>query len=172
MRKATTTTITFLVAATATAAAVMLAPRSATADDPGPRCATVSGTLEEDPGGARCPADHPNCFMGAIHGRKLEATTLFYGEGSVAAPPASPGWFAYSGVTTYTTEDGALVTRETGLVTNFPIPAAPGRASLSMEVITAGTGELAGATGYLFVNGFVDANRHVMSQVTGTVCTP
>jgi len=166
MRKATTATILFLVAATATAAAVMLVPRSATADDPVPRCVAVSGQLAEDPGGASCPTDHPNCFIGAIHGKKLEATTLFYGEGSVAAPPASPGWFAYSGVTTYTTENGPIVTRETGLVSNFNIPGGPGRASLSMEVITSG------GTGYLFVNGFVDANRHVTSQVSGTICTP
>src|SRR4029079_5307602 len=91
---------------------------------PGPHCTNVSGLLKEDPGGTACPSDHPNCFMGAIHGHKLHATTLFYGEGSVAAPPASPGWFAYSGVTTYTTDDGAIVTRETGLVTHLDIPAA------------------------------------------------
>src|ERR1044071_2523919 len=95
MRNATTGTI-FILAAT-----VLLPPRSATGDQPSPRCESVSGKLEEDPGGASCPPDHPNCFMGAIHGKKLEATTPFYGEGSVAAPPASPGWFAYSGVTTY-----------------------------------------------------------------------
>jgi hypothetical protein len=170
-----TTTILFLSAATACGAAVMLAPRKATADLDESKCDIVDGDLQEDPGGSACPPDHPNCFMGAIEGKKLRATTLFFGEGSVAAPPTSPNWFCYSGVTTYTTPAGTLATRETGLVTNIPIAQSTppsSRASLSMEVITGGTGEFAGATGYLFVNGFVDPNRHVTSHVFGKVCRP
>ena len=41
-----------------------------------------------------------------------------------------------------------------------------------MEVITSGTGDLAGATGYLFVNGFVDDTNHVSSLVMGKICRP
>lgn len=160
----------FLIAATLGGAAVMLAPRSATADDG--RCITVGGELEEDPGGANCPADHPSCFMGAIDGHRLEATTLFFAESAAAGPSTSPNWFSYSGVTTYTMEHGSITTRETGLGTTVPIPEATGRASLSLEVITSGTGDFANATGYLFVNGFVDPNKHVSSLVMGKICHP
>jgi hypothetical protein len=169
-------TIALGVAGTAAGAAVMLAPRSASADRHGPRCEAVSGRLEEDPGGAAsCPAGHPGCFIGAVDGHKLHATTVFFAEGAAAAPPASPGWFSYSGVTTYTMQRGTLITRETRLFSNFAIPEAAldgGGASLSMEVITGGTGELAGATGYLFVTGFIDDNNHVSSSVAGQLCTP
>jgi len=155
-----------------TAVAAMLVPSSATADRKN-HCENVSGQLEEDPGtAAQCPADHPRCFVGAIDGHHLRATTLFFGEGAVAAPPASPNWFAYSGVTTYTTDRGSITTRETGLVSSVPIPEAEGRASLSMEVITSGTGDLANATGYIFVNGFADDNNHVSSLIMGKICTP
>jgi hypothetical protein len=163
------------IAGTLGGVAVMLAPRSATADKPS-HCDDVRGDLEEDPGtAAECPADHPRCFVGAIDGHHLRATTLFYAEGAVAAPPTSPNWFAYSGVNTYTTEHGSFATRETGLVSSVPIPDATlpnGRASLSMEVITSGTGDLANATGYLFVNGFADDNNHVSSVIMGKICRP
>jgi hypothetical protein len=150
----------------------MLAPRTAAADHR-PRCETLGGQLEEDPGAtAQCPADHPTCFVGAIRGPNFRASTQFYAESSAEPPSTSPGWFSYSGVTTYTTSRGSIVTRETGLGTSAPIPEATGRASLSMEVITGGTGDFAGATGYFFVNGFVDADRHVSSLVMGKVCRP
>jgi hypothetical protein len=162
-------------AATGCGAAVMFTASTATADRKN-HCENVSGQLEEDLADpANCPADHPRCFTGAIDGHHIHATTQFFGEGAVAAPPASPNWFAYSGVTTYTMEHGSITTRETGLVTNVPIPDAElpnGRASLSMEVITSGTGDLAGATGYLFVNGFVDDTNHVSSLVMGKICRP
>jgi hypothetical protein len=165
-----------LIGATATCATVMLLPRNAGADHHGPHCEAVSGQLEEDPGGAaNCPAGHPGCFIGAIDGHKLHATTLFFGEGAAAAPPNSPNWFSYTGVTTYTMRDGSITTRETGLVNGDAIAGAQpdgATASLSMEVITSGTGSFAGATGYLFVNGFSDDNRHVSSLVLGRICTP
>lgn len=152
--------------------AAVLAPRSATADHR-PRCYDVAGQLEEDrTTGAECPADHPTCFVGSIDGPRLHATTLFYPESSAAPPSTSPGWYSYSGVTTYTMAHGSIITRETGLGTSAPIPESIGRASLSMEVITGGTGELEGATGYLFVNGFVDPDFHVTSHVMGKICRP
>jgi len=156
--------------------ALMLAPRSASADRHHMHCEVVSGDLEEDPGGApNCPADHPGCFIGSIDGHDLRATTLFFGEGAADVPPTSPDWLSYSGVTTYTTRRGSFTTRETGLVSLDAIPAAQpdgATASLSMEVITSGTGEFASATGYIFVNGFSDDNQHVSSQITGRICFP
>ena len=165
------------IAATGCGAAVMFTASTATADRKR-NCEMVGGQLEEDPGGAaNCPAGHPNCFMGAVDGQRLHATTLFFAESAVVGPETSPNWIAYSGVTTYTMDHdrGSITTRETGLVTTVPIPEAElenGRASLSMEVITSGTGEFAGATGYLFVNGFSDPNKHVSSLVTGKICRP
>jgi hypothetical protein len=169
-------TIVIGVAATTGAVALMLAPRSATADRHHAHCEAVSGELVEDPGGApNCPTDHPGCFIGGIDGHNLDATTLFFGEGGAAVPPASPGWFSYSGVTTYTTRHGSFTTRETGVVNVDAIPAAQpdgATASLSMEVITSGTGDYADASGYIFVNGFADDNRHVVSEISGRICTP
>ena len=169
-------TIVFGVAATTGVVALMLAPRSATADRHHSHCEVVSGELVEDPGGApNCPTDHPGCFIGGIDGHNLHATTLFFGEGAADVPPTSPGWLSYSGVTTYTTHHGSFTTRETGLVSFDAIPAAQpdgATASLSMEVITSGTGEYASASGYIFVNGFSDDNEHVVSAITGRICTP
>jgi len=162
---------TLIIAGTATACALTLAPQTATADNHHARCDRVSGELEEDfTTGAACPPDHPNCFTGHIDGHNIHATTRFYGEGSAPAPAPSPGWFSYSGVTTYTMHHGSIVTRETGVTNSDDIPEGGGRASLSLEVITEGTGDLAGATGYLFVTGFVDADRHVTSHVEGKIC--
>jgi hypothetical protein len=173
----TTTIIRTLVGvAAAGSVALMLAPRTAGADHHHVRCEVVSGNLEEDPGGAaNCPADHPGCFIGAIDGHNLHATTQFFGEGAAEVPPASPDWLSYSGVTTYTTHRGSFTTRETGLISLDAIPAAQpdgATASLSMEVLTSGTGEFANATGYIFVNGFSDDNQHVSSQITGRICFP
>lgn len=169
------TTLAIGILATAGGVALMLAPRTADADHHS-HCEAVSGQLEEDPAGAaNCPTGHPGCFRGQIDGHHLHATTLFFGEGAAAVPPASPNWLSYSGVTTYTTPHGSFTTRETGLVSEVAIAGAEpdgASASLSMEVITSGTGEYAGATGYLFVNGFGDDARHVVSAVSGRVCTP
>jgi hypothetical protein len=169
-------TILFGGAATAGAVALMLAPRIATADHHRPQCENVSGDLEEDLGGAaNCPPDHPGCFIGHLHGHNIDATTQFFGEGAADTPPTSPDWFSYSGVTTYTMHHGSITTRETGLASTVAIVDAPtddSAASLSMEVITSGTGDLAGATGYLFVTGFVDDTSHVSSTVVGKICTP
>jgi hypothetical protein len=149
----------------------MLACRTATADHH-PRCDNLSGELSEDPGtAAQCPPDHPACFVGSVDGHHFHASTLFYSESSAPPPATSPGWLSYSGVTTYTTTHGSIITRETGVVSTVPIAEAIGRASLSMEVITGGTGAFDGATGYFFVTGFVvDPERHVSSHVTGKVC--
>lgn len=170
------TKMMFLIGATGAVAAVMLPPRNVKADHHGPHCDAVSGVLEEDPGGAaNCPAGHPGCFIGAIDGHKLHATTVFFGDGSASPPANSPNWFSYTGITTYTTHDGSITTRETGLVSTVAIQAAPtddSAASLSMEIITSGTGDLAGAYGYLFVTGFIDDNSHVVSAVAGRICTP
>ncbi|HEV7556849.1 MAG TPA: hypothetical protein VGO00_15390 [Kofleriaceae bacterium] len=164
------------VAATTGAVALMLAPRIASADRHHGHCEAVSGELVEDPAGAaNCPTGHPGCFTGGIDGHNLHATTLFFGEGAEAAPPSSPNWFSYSGVTTYTTHHGSFTTRETGLVNADAIPGAEpdgATASLSMEVITSGTGEYADASGYIFVNGFSDDNAHVVSEISGRICRP
>lgn len=154
----------------------LLAPHSAAADHHHPRCETVGGELEEDPAdAASCPAEHPSCYRGGINGDNLRATTLFWGEGAAVVPPASPNWLSYSGVNTYTTRRGSFATRETGLISTVAIPGARpdgATASMSMEVLTGGTGEYANATGYIFVNGFSDENHHVSSHITGRICFP
>jgi hypothetical protein len=128
--------------------------------------------VEDFVGAAGCPAEHPNCFRGRLEGRGLCATTLFFAEATAAVPPQSPGWRSYSGLQEYTTEHGTLLTRETGLSNNGTggTPSASG-GSLSLEDIIAGTGQFAGASGYLFVSGFVDEG-HVESRVTGKICIP
>src|SRR5262245_59737606 len=71
------------IAAPCGGAAVMLTASTATADG-NKNCEMVSGALEEDPGGAaNCPTGHPNCFMGAVDGPRLHATTLFFAESAV-----------------------------------------------------------------------------------------
>lgn len=166
---------TFAFGATACSVALMLAPRTAQADHH-PHCQIVDGQLAEDPGGAaNCPAGHPGCFIGAIHGRGLHATTQFYGDGAGTPPANSPDFIPYTGITTYTTDHGSFTTRESGHYSTVEIADAPEEgdgASFSIEVIKSGTGEFANATGYLYVTGFIDNAAHVSSSVTGKICTP
>ncbi|MEO8553077.1 MAG: hypothetical protein ABI678_24055 [Kofleriaceae bacterium] len=166
----------FAFGATACGVALMLAPRTAQADPHHRRCEIVDGKLAEDPAGAaNCPTGHPGCFRGEIHGRGLHAATLFYGDGAGTPPVNSPDFIPYTGITTYTTNHGSFVTRESGHYSTVEIAEAPeggDGASFSIEIITSGTGEFANATGYLYVTGFVNNASHVSSTVTGKICTP
>ncbi|MEP6862234.1 MAG: hypothetical protein ABJE66_16540 [Deltaproteobacteria bacterium] len=68
-----------------------------------------------------------------------------------------------------------ISTRESGHFSTVEIADAPEEgdgASFSIEIITSGTGELANATGYLYVTGFINNDSHVSWSVTGKICTP
>jgi hypothetical protein len=135
--------------------------------DPGPRCRTLDAQLVEVPG-TNCSAEHPGCFVGELRGHGAHAITEFFGTSGAPGPSGSPGWFTYSGETQYHFRKGSLLMHETGLGTSSPdLPAI----TSAVEIITGGDGNLAGATGTLFVNGF-NGDVSVVTHVTGTFCVP
>ena len=80
------------------------------------------------------------------------------------------GWSSYNGFFHYTLQGGTLVMRETGL-TNPPTDDPESGTVMAYQKIVAGTGDFAGATGYLFVSGF-NRNQRIVTKVTGQICTP
>jgi hypothetical protein len=136
-----------------------------------PKCKEVHADLVEDRSTTECRPGHTVCFLGQVDGNHgLRGTTYFHGEASVATPPQSPGWRAYSGFFEYTTSRGILTMRETG-VTN-PTTGNPESGGVTaFQQITGATGEFEGVTGHFFVSGF-NINNHVVTQVTGQLCYP
>jgi hypothetical protein len=105
-----------------------------------------------------------------MHGLGLTATTYFHAETAVQGPSTSPGWLAYSGVFEYATARGTIKLRETGV--SNPTTGNPESGAITAhQKVLEGTGEWAGATGYLFVSGFNIAG-HVETTVLGELCTP
>jgi hypothetical protein len=135
----------------------------------GPRCRTIDDAdLVEIPG-TSCTPEHPTCFVGELRGHGVHASTEFFATGGAAGPVNSPGWVSYSGETQYHFRSGSLIMHETGLVTT----SSSGLPSITsaVEIITGGDGDLAGATGVLFVNGF-NGEDSVVTKVRGQYCVP
>jgi len=142
----------------------------ATARDP--KCKSIHADLVEDRSTTACRAGHATCFLGEVDGNHgLRGTTYFHADSSAAGPATGlQGFISYSGAFEYATADGTLATRETG-VTNTSTGLPQSGAVTAYQQIQDATGEFAGATGYFFVSGFSHSG-HVVTQVTGQVCTP
>jgi len=137
-----------------------------------PKCKSIHADLVEDRSTTACKPGHAVCFLGEVDGNHgLRGTTYFRGDSSAAGPSTGlQGFISYSGAFEYTTDRGTLATRETG-VTNTSTGLPQSGAVTAYQQIQDATGEFAGATGYFFVSGF-SHNGHVVTNVTGVVCTP
>lgn len=129
-------------------------------------CKKVHAELVEYPATEGCLDPARVCFLGEVKGNHgLSGVTHFQAEEGRAAPPGSPGWVSYNGFFHYTLEKGTLVMRETGIT-------GPGIVMAHHQILY-GTGEFAGATGYLFVSGTKnDTATLITTQVTGQLCLP
>jgi hypothetical protein len=155
-----------LVVASSIMGGVALAPRAIVA---GQRCHKLTGK-----GGIRstvvaegCTSPVGLCTAGVFEvDGVLAGTTSFVADG--LAPAAgmpgteAPTTLAYTGLLTITTQRGALTTRDTGI-----FDTAAGLFS-SRDVIVAGTGIFAGATGHLFFAG--TGTSTFESDATGEIC--
>jgi hypothetical protein len=129
------------------------------------KCKAVHADLTEN-SSTQCRPPDTSCFLGEVDGNHgLRGTTYFKGDSSGSPPSTSPTFRAYSGRFEYTTDRGTLVMRETGAVSG-----AQGVVT-AYQQITDATGEFAGATGYLFVSGFMGGGQ-VVTKVFGEICQP
>jgi hypothetical protein len=141
------------------------------AQEPAPQanCKAVQARMVEDGFTTNCKPGHASCFRGEVEGNQgLRGTTYFSADSGAAGPSTSPGFISYSGVFEYTTEQGTLTMRETGVVNQTTGNPESG-AVTAYQKVTGGSGVFAGATGYFFVSGF-SINNHVVTQLWGEVC--
>ena len=136
-----------------------------------PSCKAIHADLVEAQSTTNCKPGHPVCFLGEVDGNHgLRGTTYFRGEQGALFPPAAPTFRSYVGTFEYTTSTGTLTMREMGL-TEPPNASNPESGVVNaFQRIVSGTGEFAGATGYLFVSGF-NRNQRVVTTVRGEICT-
>jgi hypothetical protein len=139
---------------------------------PAPSCKAVHADLVEARSTADCKPGHPVCFLGEVDGNHgLRGTTYFRGEEGALFPPGAPTFRSYVGTFEYTTPSGTLTMREMGM-TEPPDASNPESGVVNaFQRIVSGTGEYAGATGYLFVSGF-NRNQRILTSVHGEICTP
>jgi len=134
-------------------------------------CKAIHASLVEQRVTVGCKPGHAFCFLGEVTGNHgLRGTTYFKGDSSGTRPPTSLDFLPYSGVFEYQLSGGTLIMRETGVTNTSPSSPASGAITTFQQVIDA-TGELAGATGYLFVNGF-NRGGTIETSVTGEICFP
>jgi len=145
---------------------------SAAAQAPESQCKSIHADLVENRSTTACKPGHAVCFLGEVDGNHgLRGTTYFHAESSAAGPSTGlTGFVSYSGAFEYTTDRGTLATRETG-ITNTSTGLPQSGAVTAYQQIQDATGEFAGATGYFFVSGF-SRSGHVVTEVTGQICTP
>lgn len=136
------------------------------------KCKAVHADLVEIRSTVGCKPGDTSCFLGEVDGNHgLRGTTYFKGEAGASFPDGAPTFQSYVGNFEYTTASGTLTMREMGLsepsANNLP----EGGVVNAFQRIVGGTGEFAGATGYLFVSGF-NRNGRVVTAVHGAICTP
>lgn len=134
-------------------------------------CKAVHADMVEVRTTEGCKPGDGFCFLGEVDGNHgLRGKTYFKGEIGALFPPTAPDYRSYTGRFEYTTEHGWLRMHEMGL--SNPSVGNPDSGVVSaFQLIVEGTGEFAGATGYLFVNGF-NRNQRVVTSITGEICTP
>jgi hypothetical protein len=150
----------------------LLAVRAGSQEAPAPQsCKAVHADLVEVRSTVGCKPEHSSCFLGEVDGNHgLRGTTYFRGEEGALFPPSAPTFRSYIGSFEYTTEHGTLTMREMGF-TDPPTSNPESGVVSAYQKIVAGTGEFAGATGYLFVTGF-NRNQRVVTTVRGEICRP
>jgi hypothetical protein len=135
------------------------------------KCKAIHAVMIEQRVTEGCKPEHDFCFIGEVRGNHgLRGTTYFRSDSSGSRPPTSPDFIPYSGPFEYHTRRGTLIMRETG-VSNTSQGLPESGAVTAFQKIVSADGELAGATGYLFVSGF-SRNGRVETSVMGEICFP
>jgi hypothetical protein len=131
-------------------------------------CREVRALIVDTSAPVDCPSPYRFCAAGTVEGnRGLNGTTYFVLDGVGTAPVTAPGFNVTTGLLTYTTPEGTLTVRETGM---GKLVGNPSNGVLtSLQEIVSGTGKFAGATGTLY-NAAVDINGVFYSDITGTLC--
>ena len=134
-------------------------------------CKSVHAVMVEQRVTVGCKPEHSFCFVGEVAGdHGVRGTTYFRADGIGSRPTTSPDFLPYSGPFEYTFDAGMLIMRETGL-SNSTQGNLDSGAITAFQKIVQGTGALAGATGYFFVNGFNRGGK-IETTVTGEICFP
>jgi len=131
-------------------------------------CDSVRAQIIDRSSPEGCTSPLKVCIAGKVKGnRGLNGTTYFVLDAVAAAPPAAAGFKSSTGTLVYTTMQGTLTVRETG-IGKFSGQPSTGYGSAIQEVIN-GTGRFAGLTGILFISQ-KDVRGTFFSDVTGQLC--
>ena len=132
------------------------------------RCRKVVALIIDKSAPENCMSPYRFCAAGTVEGnRGLNGTTYYVMDGRGTPPETAPGFNVSSGLLVYTTDEGTLTVRETGV---GKLTGSPSNGVLtSIQEIVSGTGRFAGATGTLY-NTAVDINSVFYSDITGTLC--
>jgi hypothetical protein len=143
-------------------------PLTARANDP--VCKAIQAELIEIRVTEGCDAGLSSCFLGEVDGNHgLRGTTHFRGDSGAAGPATGlTGFISYSGPFQYRTATGNLDMRETG-VTNTSTGLPQSGSVTAYQQVMNGTGEYAGASGYLFVSGR-NVGGVIRTSITGELC--
>lgn len=143
-------------------------PATAAANDP--VCKTIHADLVEVRTTEGCNPGLSSCFLGEVDGNHgLRGTTHFRGDSSAAGPATGlPGFISYSGPFQYRTATGNLDMRETGITNTLAGVLQSGRVTAYQQVVD-GSGEFAGATGFLFVSG-QNVGGVITTRISGELC--
>jgi hypothetical protein len=165
MRK--TLTIGIAASLLVSGAVALTAGRSAAAEER-QRCHRVHGGIRASVVAQGCTSPVGLCTAGEFHGDGLlNGTTSLTADGIVPAAgmPAveAPTTLSYSGLLTITTPHGTLTTRDTGIFDTAGIGLFASR-----DVIVAGTGIFAGATGHIFYTG--TGTTSFDADASGEIC--
>ena len=131
-------------------------------------CKEVHALIVDSSAPQGCTSPFNFCAAGTVEGnRGLNGTTYFVLDGVASGPSSAPGWNSTSGLLVYTTPEGTLTVRETGL---GKLAGKPSNGYLtSIQEIVGGTGRFSGATGLLY-NNATDVNSTFYSHITGQLC--
>ncbi len=134
----------------------------------GDGCRPLHALIVDTSDPMNCVSPYNFCASGTVKGNLgLKGTTYFVLDGVGRRPDSAPGWSVTTGLLVYTTDDGTLTVRETGV---SKLTGSPSNGILtSMQEIVSGTGRFEGATGTLY-NNATDVNGVFYSTVTGTLC--
>jgi hypothetical protein len=162
----------FSIAMTAAVVGLLVVPASAQEPAPQSSCKAVHADLVEVRSTVGCKPGDDFCFLGEVDGNHgLRGTTYFKGEVSAFFPSVAPTFRSYVGNFEYITEHGTLTIQEMGMTEPPAISPDSSGVVNAYQTIVAGTGEFAGATGYLFVSGF-NRNQRIVTTVKGEICRP
>ena len=131
-------------------------------------CDSIRAQIIDRSSSESCASPLKVCIAGKVKGNHgLNGTTYFVLDGVADAPPAAAGFKSSTGTLVYTTTQGALTVRETG-IGKFSGHPSNGYGSAVQEVV-GGTGRFTGLTGTLHISQ-KDVRGTFFSDVTGQLC--